>query len=544
MGEWHWSVVAVKVTFEAKIKDASLYPLFESFAALFGCVERALFRDRYVRGEPLRDCKRRYLGTFGITARMFNAVAFVLEGKVKAAREARGRHLRALRNQIRALGRSLAELKDRLGRAEARGSKWRLRFQIHQKKRRLACLKARLAQLEAGLDRAVPPLCFGSGRLFRAQFHLGENGYSSHEEWLERWCSARSSGFLCLGSRDETSGNQTCTLFPDGSIRLRVPDCLAPSFGRWVMIGDVRFRRGEEALRYAISAGQAISYRFFRREKKGKVVWYLGATVEQAPSPLVTDPALGALGVDLNPHLLAVAQVDRYGNPVAWRHLPLLLHGRRREQVTAALGDAVAEVVAWARAEGIPIVVEELDFEKKKAELRERNPRYARLLSAFSYRKFWVMLNSRAAREGVGVMARDPALTSVIGEAKFGSGYGLSPHAAGAVAIARRGLRFGERLRSRSALVLPVRNRTRHVWSDWRRLSQGLRARGARGRRLSERDRGRGLPLSRVARAAMPHGPPGDGLSPVPGWESPAQTVGKAVRPACLTVLPGNCKYH
>ncbi|MDI6823840.1 MAG: transposase [Bacillota bacterium] len=534
----------MKVTFEAKIKDVSLYPLLEAFAALFGRVERALFRDHCVRGEPLADCKRRYLPLFGITARMFNAVAFVLEGKVKAARESQRRHLRTLRNQIRALEGSLAELGDRLGRAWAPGSKWRLRFQIHQKKRRLDCLKARLARVEADLDRVVPPLCFGSGRLFRAQFHLGENGYSSREEWLQRWLSARSSGFLCVGSRDETSGNQTCTLFPDGSIRLRVPDCLVPTFGRWVMIRGVRFRRGEEALRHAISAGQAITYCFFRRQKKGKVVWYLGATVDQSPSPLVTDPARGALGVDLNPHLLAVAQVDRYGNPVAWRHLPLRLHGRRRVQVTAALGDAVAEVVAWARAEGIPIVVEELDFGKKRAELRERNPRYARLLSAFSYRKFWLLLHSRAAREGVEVIARDPALTSVIGEVKFGPGYGLSPHAAAAVAIARRGLGFGERFRSRSALVLPARNRTRHVWGDWRRLSRRLRAEGARGRRLSERGRGRGLPLSRVARAAAsgPHGPPGDGLSPVPGWESPAQTVGRAVRPASQQCA-GNCNY-
>ncbi|MDI6894501.1 MAG: hypothetical protein QME70_07825 [Bacillota bacterium] len=44
---------AVKVTFEARIRDVSLYPLLEAFAALFGCVERALFRDHYVRGEPL-----------------------------------------------------------------------------------------------------------------------------------------------------------------------------------------------------------------------------------------------------------------------------------------------------------------------------------------------------------------------------------------------------------------------------------------------------------------------------------------------------------
>ncbi len=50
----------------------------------------------------------------------------------------------------------------------------------------------------------------------------------------------------------------------------------------------------------------------------------------------------------------------------------------------------------------------------------------------------------------------NPTFTTVIGYAKFGAGYGLSPHAAAAVAQARRALGFGERIcaRLRSALLL------------------------------------------------------------------------------------------
>ncbi|MBC7339646.1 MAG: transposase, partial [Firmicutes bacterium] len=175
----------MKVTFEARIKDRSLYPLLEAFAALFGRVERTLFRDHYVRGEPLSDCKRRYLGAFGITARMFNAVASVLGGKVKAAHEAQRRHARRLKAEIRSLGESLACLKERLGQAEGPGSRWRLRFQIHQKKRRLAQLESRLALVERDRGRVVPRMCFGSSRLFYRQFHLEENGYRTHGEWLK-----------------------------------------------------------------------------------------------------------------------------------------------------------------------------------------------------------------------------------------------------------------------------------------------------------------------------------------------------------------------
>ncbi|HHY96218.1 MAG TPA: transposase, partial [Firmicutes bacterium] len=227
-------------------------------------------------------------------------------------------------------------------------------------------------------------------------------------------------------------------------------------------------------------------------------------------------------------------RIDRHGNPVAWRHLPVQTRGRRQEQVAASLAEAVADVVAWAKAERVPVAVERLNFEKKKARLREMGKRYAGMLSAFAYSKFFVLLLSRAAREGVEVIFVNPALTSVIGQVKFGPGYGLSPHAAAAVAIARRGIGFGERLRSRFALSLPARNRGRHVWSDWRRVSQGLRAKSARGRRSSEGRRGRGVPLSPAAPAAAPgpQGPPGDGLSPLPGCDPPAPTVGRAVRPA------------
>ena len=119
------------------------------------------------------------------------------------------------------------------------------------------------------------------------------------------------------------------------------------------------------------------------------------------------------------------------------------------------------------------------------------------MLSAFAYRKFFQLLFSRAAREGVEVIGVNPAFTSVIGAVQFASGYGLSSHGAAAVAIARRGLRFGERLRSRSAFPLPARNRGKPVWSDWRRVAQRLRAARARGRCPSEGGRGRGNPYPR-----------------------------------------------
>ncbi len=240
--------------------------------------------------------------------------------------------------------------------------------------------------------------------------------------------------------------------------------------------------------------------------------------------------------MDLNPDRVAVGEVDRCGNPVAVRDIPVPVQGWRKEQVLATLGDAVADIVAWARGAGKPVVVERLDFRAKKARLREVSDRHARTLSHFAYAAFHALLVSRAAREGVEVIEVNPAYTSVIGKVKFMARYGLSPHGAAAVAIARRGLKFGERLRSGNARPLPARNRGRHVWSDWGRVLPGVRGRKpthALYQRPSEGGPGRGIPLSAAAPAGGgPHGPGRDGLAWAPGCDPPARTVGSAVRPA------------
>ncbi len=83
-----------------------------------------------------------------------------------------------------------------------------------------------------------------------------------------------------------------------------------------------------------------------------------------------------------------LGETDRFGNVVGARSFPVELSKKTRAQVTAALGEVAADIVDWARLSGKPLVVEELDFRKKKAALRERSPRYARMRSAFAYRKF------------------------------------------------------------------------------------------------------------------------------------------------------------
>lgn len=331
------------------------------------------------------------------------------------------------------------------------------------KKGRLDLLKARLRKLQADEEAGRVSLCFGGRKLFLAQYHLEENGLASHEAWLAEWRKARSKGFFLLGSGDERGGNQTATLLEEGdgtlTLRLRLPDALAQGLGeRYLWLRGIRFPYGGERVREALRVhgskgkgdkGPALSYRFVR-EPKG---WYLFLTLDLPDVPMVTDRRRGAIGLDLNPDGIALVETDGNGNPIHHTFFPLPLQGKTRGQAQALILDAAKALVSHAKAVGKPIVMEGLDFSLKKAELRDRSPGYARMLSSFAYRWMEGAIRARALKEGVEVIAVNPAWTSLLGRIKYQARYGLSLHESAALVIARRGLGLREGLPKRPLLL-------------------------------------------------------------------------------------------
>ena len=485
--------------------DAAL----SAYAELYGQAQRKLFAE-VAAGWPAASLKSEYLRRFGIAARMFNAVRVSLEGKVASVQEQQ-------KLRVDSLGRRIARAEQQIADAAGRG-RW---AQVHQKKRRLDNLQSRLSALEADITAGRVRLCFGSKGLWRKQHNLADNGYANHEEWLRDWREARSGEFFVLGSRDETAGCQLCvaSIADDGSLtlRLRMPDCLAPQHGKYLTIEGVRFAYGHEQLLAALdsnagyaryrrehgeraarssSLGQAISYRF-KRDGKG---WRVFVTTQMMDVPVVTDPERGAIGVDLNAGLLAVCETDASGNCVNAFSVPLVTYGKARHQAEAIIGDAVAKVVEYAREVGKPVVMEKLDFRQKKAALEGESRRYSRMLSSFSYGKIGACFLSRGYREGVEVHRVNPAFSSMIGRVKFMERYGLSVHQAAALVLGRRLLGCSERIPRRRtcpvgngvhvAFTVPARKRVKHVWTYWGAVLGQLRPALAAQHRLGKRVRG------------------------------------------------------
>ena len=495
--------------------DAAL----SAYAELYGQVERKLFAQ-VASGKSAASLKRAYLKGHGIPARMFNAVRVSVEGKVASVR-------RQQKLQADRLWRRIARAEAQVAEGERHG---RL-DQAHQKRRRLANLRHRLAQLESDIAASRVRLCFGSKRLWRKQHHLEANGYGSHEEWLRDWRDARSDEFFVLGSRDETAGCQLCvtSIADDGSLtlKLRLPDCLAGGYGKYLTIAGVYFaygheqalaalqsnaeyarhrrQHGEKAAR-ATNLGQAISYRF-KRDGKG---WRVFVTTNMVDVSVVTERSRGAIGVDLNADHLAVCETDASGNCIKAFSVPLVAYGKSTHRAEAVIGDAVASVVHYARTAGKPIVIEKLDFRQKKAVLEGESRRYSRMLSSFSYGRTKAYFLSRGYRQGVEVHQVNPAFSSVIGRVKFMERYGLSVHQAAALVLARRLLGCSERIHRRwacpvgngvhVAFTVPARKRVKHVWTYWGAVLGQLRPALAAQHRLGKRRRGPN-PVQAVVRA-------------------------------------------
>lgn len=456
----------------------------KSMASQLSQIERKLLADYFYKKIPINDLKRDYIKNFKITARQFNSCRIVLTGKVKSYFEKVKEQIALLKIKIPQLEKHIHRLKNK--------------FKIHQKKRRLNILKNRLRKLEKDYKNKLPRICFGSKKLFNKQFNLEKNSLT-RDEWLNLWKNKRNDSFYLIGSKDESCGNQSCQFKQTGdsfSLELRLPNCFE---NKTIKIENIKIAHGfneiskaleENFLRKKIQKegkdyknfGKAVNVRFKFDEKGCR----LFITVEKDGLNQVSRKEYGTIGLDINANHIALVETDRFGNVINKKNIKNCTYGKTKNQSLAIIGDNAKEIVEYAYKAKKPIVLENLSFVKKKHDLREKNKKYSRMLSSFSYKAIINHIESKAFDMGIEIYKVNPAYTSIIGRVKFASRYGLTHHQAAALVIARRVNNYSERLgcleiknkNSKPAFFLPVRNRKKHIWSLYKELIKMLKTAG------------------------------------------------------------------
>ncbi|MEM7595515.1 MAG: hypothetical protein AAF383_29115 [Cyanobacteria bacterium P01_A01_bin.83] len=437
---------------------------------LYSAVEKDM-HVALMRGDSIATIEKSLQAKYQVDSTTTRNVYHNLKGKHQGIKELRKNQAKDLKSTIRSIS---SAIKKRLKKKTVTQKD---RFIIHQKKRRLAIKQHKLDKLlNGGLS-----LCFGTKKLFLAQFNLEANGYKAHDEWLTDWRKARASNFMMVGSKTYQSGNQLCRLTSDGNLKITVPICLLKKFGSHVNCEEINFRYGQTFIDIALSptrhkrgdsyrngTEKAVTHRFVKKNDK----WYLHTTVELPDIPWISSKANGAIGVDLNVDSIAWAHCDNEGNLSSHGQIKIDLSNKSSGQTTHILSQAIGQIVDIAAEKQCPIVIEKLDFSSKKNRLREGGQRYARMLSGFAYSKFVDLAQSKSRLKAIQVISVNPAYSSLIGMVKYMSLYGLNSGTSAALVLARRCFRSRERMpKVLYALLSPVDD-DKHVWSYWARISK------------------------------------------------------------------------
>ncbi len=162
---------------------------------------------------------------FHVNKRLANSVISEVEGLYKALYQLKwyefnqlGGKIKKLYKKRKTLCEKVAVLKEKSRNNQLSPSALTYYHQQKEKifytNQKLNKLKQKQSNLLKEIQSKDLHLCFGSKKLFRAQYHLAENKLTSHAIWLDRFRKQRDNRSLYIGSKDEHRCNQIVQLTP------------------------------------------------------------------------------------------------------------------------------------------------------------------------------------------------------------------------------------------------------------------------------------------------------------------------------------------
>ena len=342
-------------------------------------------------------------------------------------------------------------------------------------------LRSREQRLSDEIANGDFKICYGSAGLLSKRNRIHTNDKEKLSSWRKQWNALRYGQMLFVGSTDENLGNSNANIDLDENnqfiLNITVPVSMRKQSGFSKVSVPVKVsyytdelkdhidfhRYGKKACKYTKAEKEAakargeelkvptssLSIRLMRNAKGDYDIGIgLNTSLERKPA-LKTFESYGVIGVDINPDHLDVSETDAKGNYLRGWSVAVDLKDKSTKQRKTILSQATKSIVNYALSVGKSVVIEDLDFSKKKKALKDNyNKRYARMLSSFAYDKIREYFTGQCWRLGVGLLKVNPAYTSFIGNVKYRSR--ITPkaneHTPAAYVIGRRGQGFGERI--------------------------------------------------------------------------------------------------
>ena len=224
-------IVSKSFTIETRLNQKDNSEIIEyakEYTILYGKMIRFTWHRIKNGGQfPIKESEFNTLlqKTFGVNKRIANSVIYEVIGVYKALYQLKWTEFFQLKakiskkhNKYEKLQQKVYVLKKKAKSNSLSASQLsyyrKLKADLFHAKQKLNHMNRSLKNRLAMLNRRKLEICFGSKKLFLAQYHLAENHMASHKIWYEAFCKRRDNRALYIGSKDEQRGNLLIQLIP------------------------------------------------------------------------------------------------------------------------------------------------------------------------------------------------------------------------------------------------------------------------------------------------------------------------------------------
>lgn len=385
----------------------------------------------------------RYLqDKYGVTTRTANSCVKEVKGIVSSALALLSLNIEKIEDRIKnkkenlkAKRRQLAKI--HIGRKTDTKKLQKLKFRIYNICNSINRLEQKKEVFQEKIDKKKPNICLGTKKLLRQN--------------RNKFVAQRDSQISYVGRREEKSGN---SMFQFSYNKQR--NCfgfkIRKDFDNWksdrsparYVEGRCHFKYMSKKLRKVLEdKSSPVTVSMIR--KNNKYYLHVSITMQYTSETICTRREYGAVGIDFNKGMLAIAETDQAGNlkNVFQRKFAFGKGGKTKAQLSKILSD----VCSYAIAEGKDIVIEDLkSFKKKKTKTNkaktEQGRKYNDMFHKLPYSMYSKLIEDMCFKRRISLIKINPYNTSKIARQKFCGRMSLNIHSGAAYVIARRGMRI------------------------------------------------------------------------------------------------------
>ncbi len=414
---------------------------------------------------------------YKISARTADAIINDILTKFEAIKELKKYELFNLKNKIKKIKNNIKSLKIIINKNKnIIQSQLKLKIKVNKEYvLKNQQLKQKLFQKQQLLNRKIQQLnnlvkeiennkfsiCFGSKKLFNAQYHLKENNLPSRRHWLEKFRKERDKNIFYVGRAAEKQGNQQFQITPientDNEYKIQVRNIDMSDTENKYFYGKIKIKHKffnkylKEILTNKIKL--PISYRIvFKNNKISIKIMFEYKNVNNDFS--YTSKFNGVVGLDYNDKFIQVAETDKNGNLISLKKIDLKYHGTGNK-ADNEMKQQISTIIKCCQKLGKSLIIEDLNFNKTKSSIskKAKDKKYHKMIHDFDYSRYKSSIENCGFKNNVDIIKINPAYTSIIGDEKYNNRMKLDRHQGAAFVIARIGHGIKKEIKNQQKLL-------------------------------------------------------------------------------------------